>query len=138
MSKKCPHCGAEIADNATRCYVCKEWVTESLITIDESKPRDFLLTALLAWFLGGFGVHRFYTGHITYGVIQLLTGGGCGIWTVIDIILICFNKFRDSQGRLLNKYDQNIGIVLFVIMLIPLVLLLMLIIGVILALSIPL
>ena len=55
----------------------------------ESKGGESQLIALiLAIFLGGLGVHRFYLGYIGIGVIQLLTAGGCGIWALIDIILI--------------------------------------------------
>ncbi len=126
-TKKCPHCGAEIDENATRCYNCQHWMTEAEGVVCESKPQDFLSTALFAWFLGGFGIHRFWTGHIAIGVAQLLTLGGCGIWSIIDLILICFNKFRDAQGRELRNYDRSIGIILFVIMLIPLLILLFLI-----------
>jgi hypothetical protein len=61
------------------------------------KPK--MTTLLLCLFLGGFGVHRFYTGHTLYGLIQLFTGGGFGIWWLIDLIYIATGKFRDAQGR---------------------------------------
>jgi len=66
-------------------------------------PKDWLVTLLLCLFLGGLGVHRFYTGHIGIGVAQLLTLGGCGIWALIDLILIITDKFTDSLGRPLQK-----------------------------------
>jgi len=66
---------------------------------DVNAPKDWLTTLLLAIFLGGLGVHRFYTGHTKVGVIQLLTLGGCGIWALIDIIQIAMGNFRDAQGR---------------------------------------
>lgn len=137
MTKKCQNCGAEIDDNAARCYSCKEWVYDSQITLNEAKPREFLPTALLSLFLGQFGVHRFYTGSIAIGIAQLLTMGGCGIWSLIDFILICFNKFRDAEGRMLANYDKNVGIVLFVVILIPLILILFLLLGIILAIVLP-
>jgi hypothetical protein len=130
MTKQCLHCGAEIDDTATRCYNCKAWLTEENALINTSKPQDFLSTVLFAWFIGCFGIHRFWTGHYAIGVAQLLTLGGCGIWAYIDLILICFNKFRDSEGRELRDYNSNLGIVIFVLSLIPLVLILLCLLGI--------
>ena len=48
--------------------------------------KSYVLTLLLAYFLGTFGVHRFYTGYVLIGVIQLLTLGGLCIWTFIDLV----------------------------------------------------
>ena len=122
----CPYCGAEIDSDAQRCYVCKKWLTDKTNVL-EDKPQEFLPTLLFSYFLGVFGVHRFFTESIAIGVTQLLTFGGCGIWAYIDFILICFNKYRDGQGRLLSNYNPNIGITVFVISLIPLVLILFMI-----------
>ena len=65
--------------------------------------KDWLTTLLLCIFLGFLGVHRFYTGHIVIGLIQLFTFGGCGIWWLIDLIMIATGSFTDSNGLLLLK-----------------------------------
>jgi TM2 domain-containing membrane protein YozV len=49
------------------------------------------------------GIHRFYTGHTVIGVLQLLTLGGCGIWTLIDLIIIISGNFKDSEGNLIKS-----------------------------------
>jgi TM2 domain-containing membrane protein YozV len=67
------------------------------------QQKDWLTTLLLAIFLGGLGGHRFYTGHTGIGVAQLLTLGGCGIWSLYDIIMIAMGNFRDAAGQPLLK-----------------------------------
>ena len=60
--------------------------------------KSFVSTLLLAILLGGLGIHRFYAGKIGTGIVMLLTFGGLGIWTLIDIIMIAVGNFKDSSG----------------------------------------
>lgn len=53
----------------------------------------------LAVFLGNLGVDRFYLGKITSGVFKLLTLGGFGIWTFVDVVILAFNKTKDKKGQ---------------------------------------
>lgn len=69
----------------------------------QGEPKEWLVTLLLCFFLGGLGIHRFYTGHTGIGIAQLLTLGGCGIWALIDFIMIIVGNFKDAQGRPLKK-----------------------------------
>lgn len=65
--------------------------------------RDWLTAVLLSFFVGGLGVDRFYLGQTGLGIAKLLTLGGCGVWSLIDFIMIIMNKVPDAQGRLLLK-----------------------------------
>jgi hypothetical protein len=64
--------------------------------------KTFMTTLLLSLFLGGFGIDRFYLGYTGLGVAKLLTLGGCGIWSLIDLILIATRNLKDSNGNPLS------------------------------------
>src|SRR5579871_6743309 len=68
-----------------------------------AQQKDWLTTLLLCIFTGIFGIHRFYTGHIVIGLIQLLTLGCCGIWTLVDLIMIVTDNYKDANGLPLRK-----------------------------------
>jgi len=98
--KFCADCGKKISKKALACPNCGSPAQTNVTPTNETPSNDnrFLTTILLCWFLGVFGVHRFYTGHTTIGVLQLLTLGGCGIWAIIDFIIIVTGNFKDSNG----------------------------------------
>ena len=83
----------------------------------QPKPaeKSWLVTALLSFFVGFLGIHRFYTGYIVIGIVQLLTLGGCGLWALIDLICILANKFKDAKGQALTDYNKVVAIVLSVL-----------------------
>jgi hypothetical protein len=65
--------------------------------------KSQLVALLLCIFLGGIGIHRFYLGYIGIGVIQLLTAGGCGIWALIDLVMIITGDLKPKSG----DYDKK-------------------------------
>jgi hypothetical protein len=76
------------------------------------------VAALLCFFFGMLGVHRFYLGHTNIGIIQLvltivgvftllfLIGifllWGNAIWIFVEFILILIGKTKDSKGNSLS------------------------------------
>ena len=67
--------------------------------------KSRLAAALLAFFLGGLGIHRFYVGKVGTGVAIILTlGGFFGIWPLIDFIMILIGSFRDKAGKVLMNW----------------------------------
>ena len=71
---------------------------------ESTSPKSRLATTILAWVLGGLGVDRFYTGHIVLGIVKLLTGGGFGIWWLIDFIMAVAGKRKDKNGQIISKW----------------------------------
>ena len=97
----CQDCGKEVSEKAVVCIHCG--VSLNKQTNVNAGEKEWLVSALLCWFLGIFGIHRFYTGHTAIGIVQLCTLGGCGIWAFIDFIMIIMGNFKDSDGKLLKR-----------------------------------
>jgi TM2 domain-containing membrane protein YozV len=92
----CSGCGAIISNRAAACPKCG---APTGARPAGASPKSRLVAFLLCFLVGVFGVHRFYVGKIGTGVAQLLTIGGLGIWTFVDLILIILGEFTDKEGR---------------------------------------
>ncbi len=68
-----------------------------------SSDKDRIVALILCYFLGFLGVHKFYVGKASSGIVQMLTLGGLGIWVMIDLISIFCGAFQDNEGRFLRK-----------------------------------
>ena len=67
------------------------------------KQRSFVTALILSILVGSLGVDRFYLGYTGLGVLKLITLGGCGVWQLIDIILIATGKLQDADGNELAR-----------------------------------
>jgi TM2 domain-containing membrane protein YozV len=63
-----------------------------------SSGKSQVTALLLSLFLGGLGIPRFYLGYTWQGVVQLLTLGGLGIWSLIDLIRIITGDLQPKNG----------------------------------------
>ncbi|MDM7855774.1 TM2 domain-containing protein [Cellulomonas alba] len=68
--------------------------------------KSFVVTWLLAWLLGGFGIDRFYLGKTFSAVLKLVTFGGLGIWWLVDLVLVLVGAQRDVHGNQLRGYER--------------------------------
>lgn len=104
----CKECGKQVSAEATTCPFCgvqlnEEPATATAANVSEKSDRDWLTTFLLCWFLGYLGVHSFYAKKTGIGIIQLLTAGGCGIWTFIDWVMLLVGSYRDGEGKIVDR-----------------------------------
>lgn len=60
------------------------------------KKVKWVLTLVMSIIFGSIGVDRFMMGQVGLGILKLITFGGCGIWWIIDVILIASK--HDFQG----------------------------------------
>ena len=70
--------------------------------MSEQSDKNKILAAVLAFFFGMFGGHRFYVGKIGTACLQLFTLGGLGIWSMVDFTIILFGEFTDAEGMKLK------------------------------------
>ena len=75
----CRGCGAAIHECAVACPKCG---APQLAGVDGTGQKSRVVAAILAFFLGGFGGHKFYLGKIGVGFIYLLF-----FWTFIPALI---------------------------------------------------
>lgn len=64
----------------------------------EKQTQSKTSMILVSFFVGNLGIHRYMMGYSNWW-IQLLTFGGCGIWTLIDFIRIITGDMKMADGR---------------------------------------
>lgn len=101
-AKFCHSCGEVIETNALVCPRCG--VAQPSVSGGGTSEKRILPAFLLCFFLGVFGVHRFYAGKIGTGLLELVTFGGFGIWWLVDLILLATGSFTDHEGRKITQW----------------------------------
>lgn len=111
-SKFCQECGEKLkSENAEICLSCGVRVKKSNDLMNSlGNGKSKIVAALLAFFLGTLGIHRFYLGYTNVGIIQIvLTLAGaitCGItsvislvWSIVDLVFILTGKLNHASGE---------------------------------------
>ena len=86
------------------------FIRQHLLSVDESKEgilhtiqfKDPIISLVLSLLVGGLGIDRFYIGDTGLGIGKLVTCGGLGIWTIIDLFLIMQATREKNLSRLLH------------------------------------
>ena len=99
----CINCGKEIEDKS------KEYCSSCYNKFNKEVGDNWLYAIILNWLVGCTGAHRFYTGYIGIGIAQFLTLGGLGIWSLVDMVSIGLNKYKNAKGEELQGYNKPIG-----------------------------
>ena len=130
MAKFCPNCGTNYDDNMMNCPNCgapapqmnNDQFNQQYNQQQYQQPmgnqqynpqfqqqpmpgaKSKIAAGLLGIFLGGWGVHNFYLGNTSRGVIQIVVSlVTCGLgawWGLIEgILILCGNINTDAQGR---------------------------------------
>ena len=104
--KFCSTCGKEVNPGAVICTNCGAAIKAPAAANGEQKSKH--VAVLLAFFLGGFGIHDFYLGYTKNGIIKIVlsvcTGVGGSIWALIDFIRLLTGSLNtDANGVELKK-----------------------------------
>ena len=103
----CRKCGKELPENTNFCPECGAAQNEMAGKISR-KSRT--VAALLAFFLGYLGIHRFYVGKVGTGILQILATccfGLGAVWALIDFVIIIFGNFKDGEGRYIVDWEAR-------------------------------
>jgi len=109
MTKYCTNCGAPLQDGQDVCLQCghsvhKKYGDQFKEFVSPQNGKSRITAGLLGIFLGGWGVHNFYLGNTSKGIIQLIltivTFGIAGIWGFIEGIMILTGGINyDADGK---------------------------------------
>ncbi|MBU1427161.1 MAG: TM2 domain-containing protein [Gammaproteobacteria bacterium] len=105
--KYCSECGAIIKAKAEICPKCgvRQFAPPATINLGPvaANGKSRIAAALFAFFLGGFGAHKFYLGQIGLGILYLVF-----FWTFIPAI-VAFIEFILLLTMSDETFNQKYG-----------------------------
>lgn len=69
---------------------------------DQKPVQKKMIMALVAWLGGWLGIHRYLMGYSNWWLMTI-TLGGCGFWSLYDLIMILIDKMPMADGRPLEN-----------------------------------
>ncbi|MEE3412156.1 MAG: TM2 domain-containing protein [Treponema sp.] len=111
----CRNCGKELPDNTNFCPECgaaqsADGTVRGKEMAGKISRKSRTVAALLAFFLGYLGIHRFYVGKVGTGILQILATccfGLGAVWALIDFVIILCGNFKDSDGFYLVDWEAR-------------------------------
>jgi len=99
----------------------REYILKEIDKMEAISPKSRMVTALLAFFLGIFGTHRFYIGKIRTAIMMLILSivyfvtvrfwgmavillAMVGLWTFIDFIFAISGIMKDKEGKIIERW----------------------------------
>jgi TM2 domain-containing membrane protein YozV len=76
---------------------------------NDVSPKSRMVDAILCWFLGCIGAHKFYEGKIGMGILYIFTFGLFGIGALVDFIMILCGSAVDSDDRKILVWIDQTG-----------------------------
>ena len=76
---------------------------KQLFMLNSMDFKDPTVSLVLSVLVGGLGIDRFYIGDTGLGVLKLITGGGLGVWWLVDLFVISGKTKKNN-----NKEFQNV------------------------------
>ena len=108
MAKFCPNCGTQNEDTAMTCSSCGVQFVQQAAPAPTAAPaaggKQKIVAGLLGLLLGAWGIHNFYLGNTSRGIIQIIvtivTCGMGGLWGIIEgIMILCGSINTDANGN---------------------------------------
>ena len=94
----CPYCSELILKKAVKCKHCGEFLSGQISRKPASERKNKTTAALLALFLGGIGIHKFYLNQPKKGLLYLLF---CWFFFIPAII-----AFFEGIGLIMSSQEE--------------------------------